>query len=264
VEQQFQPTLPQPQGTQAVDRAAQLLVLLLGSEQPLALTDLAAASGLPKSTASRVIGALERHGLVQQDGERGRLTPGPAVLRFAHRGLWDRHMIELADEPMQALAEASGETINLGVPTVAGVEHLAQVDSAHFLGTTQWLGRRVDYHSTAEGKIFLAFGAASLPAGRLAAAAPSTIVDRDRLRGELVDVRRRGVATAVDELEPGLAALAAPVRGSGGDVLAALSISGPTLRLPSERLIELFPALIEHAEALSRRLGHHEAGDHAA
>jgi IclR family acetate operon transcriptional repressor len=264
VEQQFQPTLPQPQGTQAVDRAAQLLVLLLGSEQPLALTDLAAASGLPKSTASRVIGALERHGLVQQDGERGRLTPGPAVLRFAHRGLWDRHMIELAGEPMQALAEASGETINLGVPTVAGVEHLAQVDSAHFLGTTQWLGRRVDYHSTAEGKVFLAFGAASLPAGRLAAAAPSTIVDRDRLRGELVDVRRRGVATAVDELEPGLAALAAPVRGSGGDVLAALSISGPTLRLPSERLIELSPALIEHAEALSRRLGHHEAGDHAA
>jgi IclR family acetate operon transcriptional repressor len=264
VEQQFQGAVPLSQGTQAVDRAAQLLVLLLASERPLALTELADASGLPKSTASRVIGALERHGLVHQDGERGRLTPGPAVLRFAHRGLWDRNLVEQAREPMDALSRASGETINLAVPAPGGVEHVAQVDAVHFLGATPWLGRRVGYHCSANGKVFLAFNAATLPAGRLASMAPGTIVDPDRLHAECARIRRSGVALAVDELEPGLAAIAAPVRGAAGDVIAALSISGPALRLTAERLNELTPTLTHHADELSRRVGHHQAGDHAA
>ncbi|MHB1837910.1 MAG: helix-turn-helix domain-containing protein, partial [Solirubrobacteraceae bacterium] len=67
----------------AVDRGAELLVRVLESERPVALADLASASGIPKSTASRLVSALERRGLVQQDGQRGRLRPGPAILRVA-------------------------------------------------------------------------------------------------------------------------------------------------------------------------------------
>ena len=64
------------------------------------------------------------------------------------------------------MAQASGETVNLSVPTPYGVDHLAQVDGRHFLGAGQWVGRRVDYHCTANGKVFLAFGAAESPPGR--------------------------------------------------------------------------------------------------
>ena len=137
---------------------------VLESEQPVALSELASASGIPKSTASRLVSALERRGLVEQDGERGRLRPGPAILRVAERSMLERNVVELARPSLDALAQASGETINLAVPARLGVEHIAQVDSAHFLGTGQWVGRSVDYHCTAVGKLFMAFGRATMPA----------------------------------------------------------------------------------------------------
>ncbi len=237
---------------------------MLESEQPVALTDLAAATGIPKSTASRLISALERRGLVEQDGQRGRLRPGPAILRVAERSMLERNVVELARPSLDTLAEASGETINLAVPARHGVEHVAQVDSRHFLGTGQWLGRSVDYHSTAVGKVFMAFGRATMPAQPLVRHAPATITDPRRLRSELEVIRRTDFATAVDELESGLAAMAAPVRGARGDVVAALSITGPTVRMTPLRILELQTILLEEAHALSRRLGYHEEGEHAA
>jgi IclR family transcriptional regulator, acetate operon repressor len=251
-------------GTTAVDRGADLLVRVLESERPVALTELATATGIPKSTASRLVSALERRGLIEQDGQRGRLRPGPAILRVAERGMLERNVVELARPSLDVLAEASGETINLAVPARDGVEHVAQVDSRHFLGSGQWLGRSVDYHCTAVGKVFMAFGRATLSAQPLRRHAPDTITDPQTLRSELEAVRHAGCATAVDELEPGLAAMAAPVRGARGDVIAALSISGPTLRMTPMRIHELQPILIEEAHALSRRLGHREQGEHAA
>jgi len=241
-------------GTQSIDRAGEMLARLLDSDGPMSLRELAEAADLPKSTASRLLSALERHGLVHQDGERGKLEPGPAILRFAHRGGVERHLVELAETALEAIADTSNETVNLSVPTPHGVDHLAQVDGRHFLGAGQWVGRRTDYHCTANGKVFLAFGVAELPPGRLARLTADTVVSRAALETELATVRRDGYATAIDELEDGLTAIAAPVRGPTGDVIAALSISGPTLRLTRERVAELAPMLQEQADALSQRL----------
>lgn len=251
-------------GTTAIDRGAELLVRVLEAEEPVALTDLASASGIPKSTASRLVSALERQGLVEQDGERGRLRPGPAILRVAERSMLERNLIELARASLDALSEHSGETINLAVPAHHGVEHVAQVDGRHFLGAGQWLGRTVDFHCTANGKLFMAFGRATMPARPLAALTPKTITDPAELRRNLVDVRRDEFAEAIDELETGLAAIAAPVRGAGGEVVAALSISGPTIRMTPDRIAELKPILIEEAHTLSRRLGNPQQGVNAA
>jgi DNA-binding IclR family transcriptional regulator len=222
-------------GTQAIDRAADLLVSVVESSRPLGVGELAASSGLPKSTTSRLVGALERRGLVQRAGDR-RVAPGPVLLRFAHQ---DRSvsLVELALPALRTLAELSGETINLGVPTPLGVEHLAQEDSRHFMGGTNWVGRRVPYDSTANGKVLKAFTSRT---------------------AEGSAIRERGYASAVDELEQGLAAIAAPIFGPDGDVVAALSISGPTIRLTRERMLELAPHLITQAAQVSERLGHHD------
>jgi IclR family transcriptional regulator, acetate operon repressor len=252
------PSDPPGRGTTAIDRGAELLVRVLESDEPVALTDLATASGIPKSTASRLLSALERQGLVEQEGERGRLRPGPAILRVAERNLLARSLIDLAGPSLDSLAEHTGETINLAVPTRLGVEHIAQVDSRHFLGTGQWLGRQVDFQPSANGKVFLAFGRATT-----AAAVDDASVARAH-RAELETVRREEFAVAVDELEEGLAAIAAPVRGIHGQVVAALSISGPTMRMTPERIAELKPILIEEARSLSRRLGNPDQGEHAA
>jgi DNA-binding IclR family transcriptional regulator len=244
VEQEFQAPL---HGTSAIDRGADLLVRVLESEQPVALTELASAAGLPKSTASRLVSALERRGLIEQDGERGRLRPGPAILRVAERSMLERSLVEMSRSALDAVAQASGETINLSVPGPDGVEHIAQVDSRHFLGAGQWLGRSVGYEHSANGKVFSAFGRGPADAA-----------------AELQAVRQDDFATSIDELEPGLSAIAAPVRGAHGEVIAALSISGPTLRMPPERIAELRTILISEARALSRRLGHREEGERAA
>jgi IclR family transcriptional regulator, acetate operon repressor len=253
VEQEFQ-------GTQTINRAAQLLTLVIESEQPRGLTELADDAALPKSTASRLLGALEREGLIQQQGLRGRFEPGPVLRRYANRG----QLVELAQPHLEVLSEASGETINLAVPGPLGVDHLAQIESRHFLGTGQWVGRTVDYHTTAVGKVLVAYGAAELPPGRLRRTAAATIVDRAVLEAEFERVRAEAFATAIDELEPGLTAIAAPVHGPTADVIAALAISGPTLRLPPERVAELKPVLNKEAAALSAQLGHSDKGRRAA
>jgi IclR family transcriptional regulator, acetate operon repressor len=263
VEQQFQVSESAPaRGTTAIDRGAELLVRVLESAEPVALTDLASASGIPKSTASRLLSALERQGLVEQDGERGRLRPGPAILRVAERSLVERSVVELAGPFLDRLGDQTGETINLAVPARHGVEHVAQVESRHFLGAG--LGRSVEYHCTAVGKVFMAFGRATVEAAPLTRLTPHTITSPARLRAELDVVRAELFAAAVDELEVGLAAIASPVRGAGGEVVAALSISGPTVRMTEDRIAELKPILIDEAEALSHRLGHPDQGAHAA
>src|SRR3954453_7921229 len=180
VEQEFQDVdrRDAPTGTQAIDRAAQLLTLVLDSDEPLGVGDLALAAELPKSTASRLVSSLERHGLVRRNGARGKVQAGPAILRFAHRGVIERNLVELAQAPLDVLGERSGETINLAVPGTRGVEHLAQVDSVHFLGPGQGVGATGDYHRPGIGKVLVPDGAAELPSGRLRRVAPATIVDR--------------------------------------------------------------------------------------
>src|SRR5437773_1470344 len=221
-------------GTQAIERAAELLVRVVESPRALGVGELAEGSGLPKSTTSRLVGALERRGLVQRAGDR-RVAPGPVLLRFAHRDTGGS-LVELATPALRALADLSGETINLGVPGPLGVEHLAQEDSRHFVGGTNWVGRRVPYESTANGKVLRAFTA-----------------DRP---GDGAAIRAQGYAVAVDELERGLSALAAPVFGADHVAVAALSISGPSIRLTRARIAELAPALLEQARLVSERLGH--------
>jgi DNA-binding IclR family transcriptional regulator len=241
-----------PTGTQSIDRAAALLVRVVESGRPLGVGELAETTGLPKSTTSRLVGALERQGLVQRDaaGRGGLLRPGPVLLRFAHRDVAEATLADLAAPALRRLAAESGETINLGVPTPLGVEHLAQEDSRHFVGGTNWVGRRVPHHLTANGKVFIAYGAA--PAHEAVDAR------------ELAAIVARGWAFAVDELEHGLSAMAAPVHGAAGNVVAALSISGPTMRLTHDRMERLAPVLLEQARELSLRLGHHDVERGAA
>jgi IclR family transcriptional regulator, acetate operon repressor len=220
-------------GTQAIERAAQLLVSVVEAPQPPSIGELSARAGLPKSTTSRLVGALERQGLVQRLGARGRLRPGPVLLRYASRDA-SQALVELAAPSLRRLADGSGETINLAIPGPDGVEHLAQEDTAHLVGVTDWVGKRVPFELAANGKCFLAFGGGELEEGEL--------------------IRSRGYATSIDELEVGLSALSAPVLDAEGAAIAALSISGPTTRLTAERIEELAPLLTREATRLTRRL----------
>ena len=237
----------------SAERAAHALALVLERE-PRTLTELAEAVGVTPIDAAALIAGLERHELVAWDVGRSGLRAGSAALRFARSGAGREDLVELAQPSMRRLADESGETANLIVPRPAGTEAIAQLDGRHLLGATNWIGRELPLHCTAAGKVFLAFGVSVLADGALAAPGPATIVDRDRLDRELETVREEGYATIVDELEDGLSAVAAPVRDRGGAVIAALSVSGASLRLPPARLALLGRVALEQARALSARL----------
>jgi IclR family transcriptional regulator, acetate operon repressor len=236
---------------------ARLLALVL-ERSPRTAAELAATLRATEAELTPLLAALERHGLVRLDRDRAEVRPGPAPLRFARSGLHREDLVEHAGPSMRRLAAESGETVNLMVPSAGGTEAIAQEEGRHLLGVTNWVGRDIPEHASAAGKVFLAFGVAAVPA-RLERLTDRTIVDPVALERDLEAVRARGYATLVDELEPGLSVVAAPVFDAGGAVVAALSVSGPTSRLPEHRLALLGRVAIEQAGAVSARLGYDSA-----
>ncbi len=254
---------PAQTGTQAIDRAAELLVRVVERPAGVTFTDLAAASGLARSTTSRILQALERHGLVQRD-RSGAFHAGPVFALYASRHDAGEDLVATAQPVLERLGELTGETINLAVPQGDKVLQVAQVDSRYLLGATNWVGLPVPLHCSALGKVFLAYGATVLPGGRLERRTPHTITNREALAVDLQAVTRRGWAVAVEELEPGLVAIAAPVRAGTGTVVAALSVSGPTARITPDRIESIGALLAAEGRGLSARLGHHSRKEGAA
>ncbi len=249
-----------PTGTQAVDRAAQLLIEVARRRDPVTFAELTTVSGLAKSTTSRLLTALERNGLVRRD-PAGRFAPGEVFVSYAWRGGAEADLVSLAQPVLAQLGHETGETVNLGVPREHGlVGQIAQVDSRYLIGGTNWVGLAVPLHCAALGKVLLAFGAAELPTGRLEARTDRTITSRAVLGDELADVRRRGYAATVEELEPGLVAVAAPVFTSAGIVVAALSVSAPASRLSAGELPGVAARCTAAARSLSVLLGHDKEG----
>jgi len=247
-------------GTQAVDRAAHLLVQVIEADAALSFGTLADTAGLPKSTTSRLLGALERQGLLERDREGG-VRPGVVLARYARRSSPVDRLLAAARPFLEELGRRTGETVNLAVPGPGAVEQIDQVDSRYLLGATNWVGREVPFHCSALGKVFLAAGVVDLPPGRLEQRTPATLTTREALAADLQSTLRRGWAVAAEELEPGLVAIAAPVVDGTGRVVAAVSVSGPSVRLTAERTAAVGALLARSARDLSTALGHHPDPD---
>jgi DNA-binding IclR family transcriptional regulator len=239
-------------GTQAVDRAASILGSVLTAPGPVSFTELAAASGLPKSTLSRLLGSLERGGLIRRQPD-GSVSAGACITDYALRVRPEEDLAALAQPAMQRLSDLTGETINLGVTSGRDVRQVAQVDSRFVMGAVNWLDRPVPLHCSALGKVFLA-GGTPLPQGRLERRTDRTHTTRAALQADLDLTRRRGYAVADGELEPGLIAVAAPIRGADDVVVGALSVSGPDARITRAAISRIGAALVRETTTISRSL----------
>lgn len=248
-------------GSQSIDRAARILVRLMESDEAVTLTSVMEDTRLPKSTAARLLRALERNGLAQRRSGGG-FRPGPVLVDYARRDTPIGDLATLALPYLEALEQETGETSNIAIPTPTGVARLAQVNSHNPLGAGNWVGRRIPPHASSMGKVFMAFGAAQPPFGRLAKLGPNTITTMSDLLHELEQVRGRGYATTWEELDDGLCSAAAPVRGSRGTVIAAISVAVPTVRTTRERLDELGGHVLRAADALSAHVRVTNNGTH--
>lgn len=240
-------------GTQAVDRAAALLALVLDADEPLAFRELNDLSGLPASTTSRLLGALERNGLVRRE-HSGEFAAGPVFSRYAARHDRDAELARLAAPVLESVATITGETVHLAVARGREAVQILQVDTRYLLGARDWSSTHVPPHCSAQGKVLHAAGVLPLPEEPLERPTDGSISDLAELRRELDRVRRSGWAVARDELEPGLSAVAVPVH-DGDRVVAALGVSGPTSRIDPSRTARV---LLEQADRLARRLTRHD------
>jgi len=239
----------------AVERAMQILSSFDGEHAERGASEIAQATGLHKATAYRIIMTLLNGGFLERtpDGERFRL--GLRVVELGLGALRDLDFRQAAFPYMQQLVERFQEICTLGVFDHGQVLHVEIVHSKHTLTIAARVGRHLPAHCTASGKVLLAF----LPPAvvepilnaPLAAYTERTITSPARLREELEVVRQRGYALDDEEFEVGIRAVAAPIQDIDGNVIAQMSMPGPTNRLTPERIPEIAQALMEAAEAVS-------------
>jgi DNA-binding IclR family transcriptional regulator len=246
-------------GTRAVVRAVSVLKALGRSSNAYGVTELGTATGLSKATVFRLLGALENEGMVAREGANGAYRLGPEMISLGASALSTTDLREVAHSELRRLTAESGETSTLEVLTGNDVLVVDEVQGRFLFSAAPEIGRRWPIHATSTGKVLLAFSEPKRVAPRLTRYAPRTITARVDLERELGRVRQHGYAFAVDELESGLVALAAPIRNHLGSVVAAISINGPLSRLTPKRRRDLVSKLCGAATRVSRRLGSPEA-----
>jgi len=250
-------TLTAGGSVQSVDRALTVLGIL-ARVGDAGVTEIAAELGVHKSTAFRIVATLESHGMVEQNQDRGKYRLGVGLIRLAGATTARLDVVQEARPVTRRLAAETGETVNIAVLSDQSALYLDQIAGASALQSHNWVGQHIPLHATSNGKVLLSDLDADeldrrVPA--LASYTPETITSRDRLRSELATILSQSYAVAVDELEIGLTAIAAPIHDAHGDVVASLSISGPTFRLDGDRVAGLVAQVVDAARDISARLG---------
>jgi DNA-binding IclR family transcriptional regulator len=249
-----EPTRESRSGAQSVERALAVLRVFESAHDDLGVSEIAQRTGLTVSTAHRLTRALCDAGLVAQDPRTERYQLGPALVVLGRRAE-ERLGYTSALPALTALADRTGESVNLGIRSSNEVLVVLDVASRQPLRFHQAPGSRVPIHTSAMGKCLLAFSTGvdlavrSLP--DLSPLTPRTITDRDLLRRQLEIVRDRGWALNNEERNPGVRAVARPVLDPAGLAVAAIAVQGPAIRLPDERLEDLTTAVAEAAEQIA-------------
>jgi IclR family acetate operon transcriptional repressor len=238
----------------AAERAIAILDMLAEAGE-LGTNEVARRTGMTPSTVSRQLGTLAASGLVERVATNGRYRLGLRIIHLANALLARLDVREVARPHLVALVEATGETATLSVPGDEDAVTIDFVPGSHQVQPVSRLGRPSIAHATSAGKVMLAFSGRELPEGPFRAYTPRTITDPQALGREIERVREQGWALAAGEREPGLTAIAAPIRSSRGELEAIVALQGPSARFDSVAVDAAVPLVVERADAVSRELG---------
>jgi DNA-binding IclR family transcriptional regulator len=247
-------------GVQSVDRAVRVLEILARSGGS-GVSEVAADLQVHKSTAFRLLAALEERGLVEQNSDRGKYQLGFGILRLASAIPVRLGLVRQARPVLDQLAAQLGETVNLAVIREHYAVNVAEALGPSAISAQTWMGQLTPLHATSSGKVLLAHLDQAqrdevLEASGLPALTAATITSRAALEKQLEQALIDGYASTFEEYEVGLNAVAVPVRDHTGAVVAAVSVSGPAFRLGPERMREVTAALQVGGSQISRRMGY--------
>ena len=251
----------QGETVQSVARALTLLDALGESRNEVGLAELSKQVGFHVSTAHRLLATLIAQGYARQNPENGRYGLGAKAFHLAESYLGQMDLRRIVRPILDRLSHETGETANLVILDGLEAFYLDKVESPQSLRIFSRIGRRAPLHCTAAGKVLLAGRSwpevqRMLGRNALERYTPRTILSLEALRRELEAVRTGGFAVDREECEEGATCIAVPVRNARGETVAALSISGPTLRMHPARIRELSPAVVRMGSEASERLGY--------
>lgn len=246
---------------QVLDRAFQILDVLAKGNSGMQLTAIADKLQLHKSTAHRLVMVLEASRFVERNEASGKFHLGSKLMELGLSAVAQLNVYEIAPTHLRALVAETGETAHLAVLREGEVVSLVASESTQSLRTPITVGSRTPAHCTSLGKAMLAFSPAEnvdafLKGRTLKPYTGKTITTIAKFRNELRLIRERGYAVDNEEREPGLRCIGAPVWNSAGEVIAAISIAGPTIRIAAARVPELAANVVHNAANISHALGY--------
>ena len=248
------------EGLKSLVKVVRVLEAFSTRNRTLSLTDLCAATGYPKSTVHRLLGAMRETGLLDQDLGRDRYRLGMKLFELGNTVLANMDLHREARPFVDALTRQGGQAVHLAVfdGQRAVVIHRADASPEKLLATHTI--EQAPAHCTSVGKAILAFQP-DVVVGKIIGAGltrytDSTITDPAALLEALAKVRAIGYAIDEGEHQPGLRCIGAPVRDRSGQVIAGISLTGPTWRLPLAEVDGLAKVVIHHANGISTALGH--------
>ena len=244
---------------QSIQRAFDVLGALV--DGPLGVTEVAERSGLPKSTAARMLSTLTAEGAVEQVPGETSYRLGPRLVTLAAGLTPTRSIAAIARPTLEELAAASGEAAGLSVADGDLVHYIDQVATPNPVSVRDWTGSRAPLHAVSSGQVLLAFRMPAAVAHYLARPlegfTPRTLTDPDAVRERLHAIRRTGYAWAIEEFDEGISSVAAPIADASGEVVAALHLHGPSYRFPPPgRESELSALVVAAAARIADGLRH--------
>jgi IclR family KDG regulon transcriptional repressor len=247
------------EGASSVDNALRILRTFSYSEPTLGVSELARRLGMGKSTVHRLLQALVRQGFVTRTPE-GRYRLGLVVHELGQLVVHGLRLRQVAHPILEQLRFATDETVHLAVLEGAEVVYIERLESASTMRMFDRAGPRLPASVTSSGKCLLAWAPPDVVEGVIASGlvrrAPRTISSEVVFHDALDEVRRRGYAVSVEEGARDIASVAAPVRGSDGSVVAAVSVAGPVLRVNESTLARLVPMVRRAAGQISAGMGY--------
>lgn len=249
-----------PRMVKSVEHALDILDEFTAETPYLSLADLSRRLDLSKSTIYQLLATLESRGLVERGANDSRYSLGLRLFQLGSLRVGLAGLSDVALPYLTQLRDATGETVHLGVVYRDAILYVAKVESLHTIRMGSRIGGTSPLYCTGVGKILLAFQpqnvvdeVLSRPLGRFTA---NTLTDAAVIAEELARIRARGYAFDHEEHEPHVRCIAAPIRDHTGGVVAAISCSGPDIRMTNERMDSLAPEVVRTALGLSQRIGY--------
>jgi DNA-binding IclR family transcriptional regulator len=245
----------------AVERALKILEVIGSAEGGLGVSDLARALDADKGNVHRMLGSLSAAGYIQQDPETRRYLLAPKIIRLGNMAANQIDWRDLAVAGLKRLTAETGESSHLAILSEGDVVYVASQMGESLLAVNIRVGIRTPPHCTAVGKVLLAALSseelelliARIKFERFTA---RTIVSPELFQLHLQEVRAQGYALDDEEFAPGVRCIAAPVYNQAGYVLAAMSISGPSVRMTLDAIPQLIPRVLAVSRDVSEKLGY--------